>query len=86
MRSLLFLAYAAIASASTFSLAAFAPNSEADGATLNAAGQSFYIGTSGPATYCPSNTVPTCPSVEGTLVTTGLDAMAVSCCIIIFLL
>ncbi|RYP09193.1 hypothetical protein DL764_001464 [Monosporascus ibericus] len=76
MYPLVFLAYAGVISAATFTIAAFAPNSEVDGALLNAMRQSFYIGTSGPATFCPSSTVPSCPDVEGTLVTGGFTAMA----------
>ena len=45
---------------------------------LNAAGQTFYTGTSGPATYCPTNVGAQCPQVAGTLVTQDFEAMAVS--------
>lgn len=78
MRSLMLLAYAGIVSAASYSLVAFAPDTKVNGATLNAVGQSLYTGTSGPATYCPSDTVPTCPDVHGTLVSSGLTSMAVS--------
>ena len=78
MRFLIFLASAGVAIASdTFSLAVFAPDTKVDGELLNAAGQSFYTGTSGPATYCPSSSVSSCPEVEGTLVTAGFHSMAV---------
>ena len=79
MRFLMFLASAGVVSASaSFSLAVFAPDTKVDGETLNAAGQSFYTGTSGPATYCPSDSATECPEVQGTLVTRGLNSMAVS--------
>ncbi|KAI1380091.1 hypothetical protein F4677DRAFT_441416 [Hypoxylon crocopeplum] len=77
MRCLLIvLAYSALASATTYFLTVFAPDTNIDGALLNAAGQGFYSGTSGPATYCPENVKP-CPEVQGTLVYEGLAGMAV---------
>ncbi|KAI1100080.1 hypothetical protein F4804DRAFT_58149 [Jackrogersella minutella] len=73
---LLALAYSSLASATTYFLTVFAPDTTVDGALLNAAGQGFYTGTSGPATYCPDNVNP-CPKVQGTLVYEGLTGMAV---------
>ena len=74
---LLFLAYSTLASATTYFLTVFAPNTEIDGALLNAAAQGFYAGLSGPATYCPQGF--TCPDTQSSLVYAGLTAMAVSC-------
>ena len=87
MRFLMFLASAGVVSASaTYSLAVFAPDTKVDGESLNAAGQSFYTGTSGPATYCPSDNAYECPEVQGTLVTRGLNSMAVSSTSLILLI
>ncbi|OTB10415.1 hypothetical protein K445DRAFT_27663 [Daldinia sp. EC12] len=72
---LLFLAYSTLASATTYFLTVFAPNTEIDGALLNAAAQGFYAGLSGPATYCPQGF--TCPDTQSSLVYAGLTAMAV---------
>ncbi|KAI1387196.1 uncharacterized protein F4822DRAFT_443992 [Hypoxylon trugodes] len=69
-------AYSTVASATTYFLTVFAPDTSIDGALLEAAGQGFYAGTSGPATYCPQN-VGLCPKVQGTLVYAGLTGMAV---------
>ncbi|KAH9998183.1 hypothetical protein F4779DRAFT_165828 [Xylariaceae sp. FL0662B] len=76
MRALLLLACSAFASATTYTLTVFAPGTTIDGAELNAAGQAFYTGTSGPATYCP-NDASACPQVQGTLVYADLSGMAV---------
>ncbi|KAI0887765.1 uncharacterized protein GGS22DRAFT_185144 [Annulohypoxylon maeteangense] len=74
---ILVLAYSALASATTYFLTVFAPDTNVDGALLNAAGQGFYTGTSGPATYCPDDIGKKCPEVQGTLVYEGLTGMAV---------
>lgn len=76
MKFLAFLHLAALAAATTFTLSAYAPGTEVDGAVLNAAGSAFYTGITGPATYCPIDTG--CPEVGGTVVFDGLTAMAVS--------
>ncbi|KAI1077281.1 hypothetical protein F5B20DRAFT_279768 [Whalleya microplaca] len=75
-RPLLLLACSAFAAATTYSLTVFAPGTTIDGAELNAAGQAFYTGTSGPATFCP-NDESHCPQVQGTLVYEDLTGMAV---------
>ncbi|KAI1452091.1 hypothetical protein F4805DRAFT_55737 [Annulohypoxylon moriforme] len=75
--SILVLAYSALASATTYFLTVYSPDTNVDGALLNAAGQGFYTGTSGPATYCPSEIGNKCPEVQGTLVYGGLTGMAV---------
>ncbi|KAI1772222.1 hypothetical protein F4818DRAFT_179904 [Hypoxylon cercidicola] len=67
---------AAAASATTYFPTVFAPNTEVDGALINAAGLGFYLSLEGPETYCPKN-VKNCPPVEGTLVYAGLTGMAV---------
>ncbi|KXJ88478.1 hypothetical protein Micbo1qcDRAFT_178100 [Microdochium bolleyi] len=66
---------AAVAAATSFTLSAYAPGTEVDGAVLNAAASAFYTGISGPATYCPIDTG--CPEIGGTVVYDGLTAMAV---------
>ncbi|KAI5918170.1 hypothetical protein F4810DRAFT_715721 [Camillea tinctor] len=71
------LAASALASATTYSISIFAPNTAIDGAHLNAARQSFYTGISGPSTYCPTNQGSSCPSTHKTLVYAGLTGMAV---------
>ncbi|KAI1644656.1 uncharacterized protein F4817DRAFT_367408 [Daldinia loculata] len=71
----LFLAYSTLASATTYFLTVFAPDTEVDGALLNAAAQGFYTGISGPETYCPKGI--SCPDVQGSLVYDGLTGMAV---------
>lgn len=75
---ILILAYSALASATAYFLTVFAPDTNIDGASLNAAGQGFYSGTSGPATYCPEDVGKKCPEVQGTLVYSGMTGMAVS--------
>ncbi|OTA94185.1 hypothetical protein M434DRAFT_384293 [Hypoxylon sp. CO27-5] len=77
MKCLVLLAYSAVASATSYFLTVYAPNTEVDGGLFQAAGQGFYTGTSGPATYCPDNVKP-CPEVQGTLVHAGLTGMAVA--------
>ncbi|KAI1342976.1 hypothetical protein F5Y15DRAFT_273299 [Xylariaceae sp. FL0016] len=74
----LFLAFAlaSLATATTYSLSAFAPGTNVDGVQLDAAGQAFYAGISGPSTYCPLDNN-TCPEVHGTLVYDGMTGMAV---------
>ncbi|KAI8964498.1 hypothetical protein F5Y11DRAFT_363789 [Daldinia sp. FL1419] len=72
----LFLAISPFVSATTYFLTVFAPNTEVDGALLNAAAQGFYAGISGPSTYCPQGV--TCPDVQGSLVYAGLTGMAVA--------
>ncbi|XXG96176.1 hypothetical protein Hte_002455 [Hypoxylon texense] len=77
MRGLsLLTSFAAAASATTYFMTVFAPNTEVDGALINAASQGFYLSLDGPSTYCPSN-VQNCPEVQGTLVTAGMTGMAV---------
>ncbi|KAI1503471.1 hypothetical protein F5X99DRAFT_407053 [Biscogniauxia marginata] len=77
MRSFLpTLAFSALASATTYSISIFAPDTVVDGAHLNAADQTFYTGISGPATYCPTNQE-SCPNTHETLVYAGLTGMAV---------
>ncbi|XDG05956.1 hypothetical protein ABKA04_005571 [Annulohypoxylon sp. FPYF3050] len=75
---ILILAYSALASATAYFLTVFAPDTNIDGAALNAAGQGFYSGTSGPATYCPEDVGKRCPEVQGTLVYSGMTGMAVA--------
>ncbi|KAL7621845.1 hypothetical protein AAE478_007345 [Parahypoxylon ruwenzoriense] len=78
MRTLLSIfAFSALASATTYHLTVFAPGTDVDGALLNAAGQGFYAGVSGPATYCPQS-VSNCPEVQGTLVHESMSGMAVT--------
>ncbi|KAI1410679.1 hypothetical protein F5Y13DRAFT_70807 [Hypoxylon sp. FL1857] len=77
MKFLVLLAYSAVASATSYFLTVFAPDTNVDGGLFNAAGQGFYTGTSGPATYCPDNVKP-CPEVQGTLVHAGMTGMAVA--------
>ncbi|KAI0477615.1 hypothetical protein GGR56DRAFT_692302 [Xylariaceae sp. FL0804] len=78
MRGLFFtLVLARSARATYYSIAAFAPGTAVHGAQLDAAGQAFYAGISGPATYCPSSVGPQCPAVRGTLVYAGMTGMAV---------
>ncbi|KAI2463560.1 hypothetical protein F4781DRAFT_426282 [Annulohypoxylon bovei var. microspora] len=60
----LILACSGLASATTYFLTVFAPDTNIDGALLNAAGQGFYTGTSGPATYCPDEIGKKCPEVQ----------------------
>ncbi|KAI1637908.1 hypothetical protein F4809DRAFT_640015 [Biscogniauxia mediterranea] len=72
------LAFSApLASATTYSISVFAPDTVVDGAQLNAAGQSFYTGISGPSTYCPASQGAACPSTHKTLVYANLAGMAV---------
>ncbi|KAI0133823.1 hypothetical protein BJ170DRAFT_690178 [Xylariales sp. AK1849] len=71
------LALVTLASATSYSLTVFAPDTVIDGAQLQAAGNAFYTGMSNPATYCPTQVVVNCPPIEGTLVYAGLSAMAV---------
>lgn len=73
----LLTSYSTAVSATAYFITVFAPGTEVDGTLLNAAGQGFYAGTSGPATYCPPS-VKSCPQVQGTLVYAGLTGMAVS--------
>ncbi|OTB09332.1 hypothetical protein M426DRAFT_6609 [Hypoxylon sp. CI-4A] len=77
MYSFLMLAYSTLASATTYFLTAFSPGTGVHGALINAVNQGFYTGTSGPATYCPSD-VKSCPQVQGSLVYDGLTGLAVA--------
>lgn len=76
MQILSLLSLAAAAGATSFTLSAYAPGTEVDGAVLNAAGSAFYTGITGPATYCPLELG--CPNIGETVVYDGLTAMAVS--------
>ncbi|KAH7028081.1 uncharacterized protein B0I36DRAFT_365197 [Microdochium trichocladiopsis] len=75
MQVLSLLSCAAVVTATTFTLSAYAPGTEVDGAVLNAAASAFYTGITGPATYCPIEHG--CPEIGGTVVYDGLTAMAV---------
>lgn len=57
-------------------LTASLPGSKLDGLNVEASGQAFYIGGSGPATYCPTQVEPYCPNVTGTFFA-GLGALYV---------
>ncbi|KAI2629927.1 hypothetical protein GGR54DRAFT_285227 [Hypoxylon sp. NC1633] len=78
MHYLIFLlTCSAVASATTYFISVFAPDTEVDGVLLNAAAQGFYAGTSGPVTYCPPS-IKNCPEVKGTLVYERMTGMAVN--------
>ncbi|KAI0808483.1 hypothetical protein GGR55DRAFT_193508 [Xylaria sp. FL0064] len=77
MHLLSYLATATLASAEAFQISAFAPNTNADGAILQATENSFATQLDGPSTYCPLKPNSTCPKVIGTLVSGNMEAMAV---------
>jgi hypothetical protein len=77
MQTLLVMGWATLVSATAFTVTVYAPDTEIHGTLLNAAAQGFYAGISAPATYCPSVVTTGCPPVEGTLVSVGMEAMAV---------
>jgi len=70
------LGFAATAAASLITIAASLPGSPLDGQVINAEGQAFYLGLSGPATYCPSQ-VDVCPPVTGTVTDGALTSLYV---------
>lgn len=77
MRHFFILGGSAIASASICSLTVYCPFTGIDGSALNAMGNGFFTGTSGPATYCPTEVGGDCPPVQGTLVDVAMSAMSV---------
>ena len=79
LSSLVGFTSAALASATGYSITAYAPGTNIDGALFHAAGLSFFTGMRGPATYCPDTieAVGACPPVGGTLVEPGMTAMHV---------
>lgn len=74
-RILCLLGLTALADAMTYRLTVFAPGTIIDGADIDASANGFYLGLSGPSTYCPIGKG--CPAVRGTMVYEGMMAMAV---------
>jgi len=70
------LSFAATAAANFITIAASLPGSPLDGQVINAAGNAFYLGLSGPSTYCPTQ-VDTCPPVTGTVAYSDLTNLYV---------
>ncbi len=70
------LSLLATTSADTFTVKAFLPGNTFDGKAINAAGEAFYIGGS-PATYCPTEVIPNCPNVTGTVFAAGFTQLDV---------
>ncbi|KAJ8129720.1 hypothetical protein O1611_g3910 [Lasiodiplodia mahajangana] len=78
MHFLLCLAVAGLVSADAFSINAYMPGHlTLDGEVLHASNYGFSTGLEGPSTYCPPNIGAACPTVAGTLVSRGMEAMAV---------
>lgn len=77
--SLILVTSAALASATGYSITAYAPGTQIGGALFHAAALSFFTGMRGPATYCPDTVEAqgACPPVVGTLVEAGMTAMHV---------
>jgi hypothetical protein len=71
------LAFAATSAAQFITIAASLPGSPLDGQVINAEAEAFYLGLSGPSTYCPSTVVPSCPPVTGTVAYAELTALYV---------
>ena len=71
------LTFAATAAAQYITIAASLPGSPLDGQVINAANGGFYLGLSGPLTYCPSNVDPNCPPVTGTVAYADLTGLYV---------
>lgn len=74
----LVLVLGALTSAATFRITIYAPGTIIDSADLDASGNAFYTGLTGPSTYCPSQIGRRCPAPQGTLVYQGMTGMAVS--------
>jgi hypothetical protein len=70
------LGFAASAAANVITIAASLPGSPLDGQVINAANEAFYLGLSGPATFCPSQ-VDVCPPVTGTVADGALTSLFV---------
>lgn len=70
------LGFAASAVANVITIAASLPGSPLDGQVINAASETFWLGLSGPATYCPSQ-VDVCPPVTGTVASGDLTSLFV---------
>lgn len=64
-----------LAAASTFQLTIF-DTGPLNGQLVSASAESFYLGLSGPATYCPPDEEGACPTTNETLFA-GLTALAV---------
>lgn len=71
------LGFAATAAANFITFAASLPGSPLDGQVINAANEAFYLGLSGPSTYCPSVVGVTCPPVTGTVAYGDLSSLYV---------
>jgi len=72
------LGFAASAAAfNVITIAASLPGSPLDGQVINAASESFWLGLSGPSTYCPSVAGVVCPPVTGTVADGDLTSLYV---------
>jgi hypothetical protein len=59
-----------------FELTVYLPGSPLNGQAVNAAGEAFYLGLHGPATYCPLSNQTLCPAGNKTIFA-GMSAMFV---------
>jgi hypothetical protein len=66
--------YVSLAAAGIFQLSIFDIESPLNGQIVNAAGEAFYAGLSGPASYRPQQGASDCP-VGNTTLLAGMDAL-----------